>query len=343
MQRPIMLILAFASSLFITNANATNALNDTSKIKANQTRSISSLNKIAPNKPAVIKPTSSATSSVWIYELQSSIYQDIDNDGYYQNLALRLDLDTQQNQSHEVVATFYLQGSNGQIHHLFSSDFFTINSNSTQDSQQFEFQLLSDFTSDYYQIIIEIQDRDQQRLLHADNHDFSALQDIALEGQRFDQDNQLSIYSLRLELDQDADNDGYFEGFTLHLDADSHFQKQTVVADLIIEKQVVYTSRPFTLYGNSSSDQQHFDVLLANGFRPSHYDLSIEIRDASDGYQLHYLQASAWTSLGHVALESRDYIQQNNYLEIEVIQSAGALQWLLIGLLPLIWLKRKKS
>lgn len=338
-----MFILAFASMLITHYANANTTLNDAEKVKVNQTNNVPTISSAHSSKTNATKPANISTSQIWIYELQTTTYQDIDNDGYYQNLALELDLDTQTNQSRQVAATFYLQSSNGHLHHLFSSDFFTISGNSTQDNQYFEFQLLSDFSSDYYQIIIDIQDRNQQRLLYADNNDFSALQDIALESQRFDQDNQLSIYSLRLTLDHDADNDGYFEAFTLHLDADSRYKKQTVVADLIIDNQVVYTSRPFTLYGNSSSDQQHFDVILANGFRPSHYDLSIEIRDASYGYQLHYLQSSAWTSLGHIALESRDYIKQNNYLEIEVIQSAGSVFWLLGGLLPLIWLKRTKT
>ena len=333
MKQLLAIYLLIISPLLCANAYAEQSEQMTA-LKAIKTSQISA--EITPlsaeQQSQKIHTASKAQGDIWVYQLETELQQDHDQDGFYQNLTLKLDLDTRY-QDQQVAAMFYLTHPSGQISTLLQSNYFSLSGNLSDDSQIFEFQFLSPLESGYYQISFDVVDRQGHTLLHAANDQFSALQDLAFESRQFDQDASLSIYSIQLDLERDRDFDGYYETFTLRLDADSQYQSQRVIAELIIDNQVVYTSKPFTLYGHSSNDKQHFSVALKQGFYPAHYDVELLIRDASYGNQIHYLNASAWANLGHIALESDNYVTTHNDVYIEVEHSAGSLAWLIVILL----------
>ncbi|OUL56002.1 hypothetical protein B1199_20070 [Pseudoalteromonas ulvae] len=337
MKQLLSIYLLLISPLLCANAFAQQSAHSTA-IKTSQINAQHTVLS-AEQQTQKIHAANTAQSDVWVYQLGTELQQDHDQDGFYQNLTLRLDLDTRY-QNQQVAVVFYLTHPSGQMSTLLQSNYFSLSGNHSGDSQLFEFQFLSPLASGYYQISFDVLDQQGHTILQAANDQFSALQDLAFESQQYDQDASLSIYSIQLDLERDQDIDGYYETFTLHLDADSQYQSQRVIAELIIDNQLVYTSNPFTLYGHSSNDKQHFSVALKQGFYPAHYDVELLIRDASYGNQLHSLNASAWASLGHIALESQNYVNAHNDVYIEVEHSAGSLTWLLLLLLVGLGLKR---
>jgi len=286
------------------------------------------------------KPIMNHQNSVWFYDITSELYQDLDQDGYYQNLTLNFDLDTDY-ESLDVFVDIAFVNSFGVAELVYASDIFTLNGGSVQDNQQFDFQFFDLWSSDYYQIHITVKDAYSAEVyLSANHNDFYALEDLPLEGKIFDQYNELSIYSLAIQYHQDEDNDQYFESFTLAIDTDTTYGYQSLVADILIDGQLFYSSNAFTIYADSTEDKQYFDINLQSGFVSAYYDIEVILRDANYGHELHYLNSSTWANLGRVSLESHEYIQ-DDYVEVEVVHSSGSIAYILFALVGFVFYRRQ--
>ena len=76
---------------------------------------------------------------IWFYDVTSEAYQDLDQDGYFQNFTLNFDLDTDYSSLDVFVdIAFINQYGNSEL--VYTSDLFTLNGDSEHDNQQFDFQ-----------------------------------------------------------------------------------------------------------------------------------------------------------------------------------------------------------
>lgn len=276
--------------------------------------------------------------TIWFYDVTSEAYQDLDQDGYFQNLTLNFDLDTDYS-SLDVFVDIAFINQNGISELVYTSDLFTLNGDSDKDNQQFDFQFFDLWPTDYYQVYITVRDAYSSEVyLTANNTDFYALADLPLEGSVYDQDNELSIYSLAIQYHQDADNDQYYENFTLAIDADTTYGYQNVVADIVIDGQLFYSSNAFTIYADSTEDKQYFDINLQSGFVSSYYNIEVILRDADYGHELHYINSNSWANLSGLALESKEYVQEEY---VEVVHSSGSVAYILLTLVGFAFYRRK--
>jgi len=310
----------------------------TSSIKVQQ--SVKTVKKQSTVKSRVKSSVMNHQDPVWFFDVTSELYQDLDQDGYFQNLTLNFDLDTDYSSLDVFVdIAFINQYDIAEL--VYTSDLFTLNGDSEKDNQQFDFQFIDLWPTDYYQIHITVRDAYSSEVyLTANHNDFYGLEDLPLEGSVFDQDNELSIYSLGIQYHQDVDDDHYFESFTLAIDVDTNYGIQNLTADIMIDGQLFYTSNAFTIYADSTEDKQYFDINLQSGFVSSYYDIEVILRDASYGHELHYISSNSWTNLAALALESQEYIQEE-YVEVEVVHSSGSVAYMLLCLVGFAFYRRK--
>jgi len=335
----VTLIIAVLSCFTLSAQTLTKA---TSSIKVQQ--SVKTVKKQSEVKGTVKTSVKNSSMNhqdpVWFFDVTSELYQDLDQDGYFQNLTLNFDLDTDYTNLDVYVDISFIN-QHGISELVYTSDLFTLNSDSEKDNQQFDFQFFDLWPTDYYQIHITVRDAYSSEVyLIANHNDFYGLEDLPLEGSIFDQDNELSIYSLAIQYHQDADNDQYYENFTLAIDADTTYGYQNVVADILIDGQLFYTSNAFTIYADSTEDKQYFDINLQSGFVSSYYDIEVILRDANYGHELHYISSNSWANLADLALESQEYIQEE-YVEVEVVHSSGSVAYMLLCLVGFAFYRRK--
>lgn len=288
-------------------------------------------NLTTKNPSPVVKQRSNFHDSVWLYEISASLSQDLDQDSYYQNLLLTFDLDTDVSKK-EVFLRLTLTSQTGELYEVYTSNSFILYSDDVQDKQSIEIQFTENLPPNDYDLGIEIYDPYTQQLINKiQPWQDDQLDILSLESSNYDQDGEVRIYSVDLSLTHDRDRDGFYEGFEINFDADTTARQQRLIAEFYIDDYLVYTSSPFTIYSDSSADKQYFDIYLNNGFYPDLYNVDVVLLDADYGYQVHYLDYSAWVSLEDVALESSDYINEpNSHTSVEVTHHSGSLSWLIL-------------
>ena len=336
----IVTLLITALISFTTSAEILTKV--TPSIKVQQSvKAVKKLTSVKNTDKSIVKNSAmNHQDPIWFYDVTSEVYQDLDQDGYFQNLTLNFDLDTDYSNLDVFVDIAFIN-QYGDSELVYTSDLFTLNGDSEHDNQQFDFQFFDLWPTDYYQVYITVRDAYSSEVyLTVNNNDFYALEDLPLEGSVYDQDNEISIYSLGIQYHQDADDDNYYESFTLSVDADTSYGSKNLVADILIDGQLFYTSSPFTIFADSTEDKQYFDIKLQSGFVSNYYDLEVILRDASYGHELHYINSNSWANLANLALESYEYIQ-DDYVEVEVVHRSGSVAYILLGLVGIAFYRRK--
>jgi hypothetical protein len=112
----------------------------------------------------------------WIYDADVELFDDLDGDGYYRFLSLRIDADTVFNSSY-VYAAIYLSDDGETFEHFFSTDDFEINGATSDDEYFVETELVSGYPPGLYDVLIELYDAD----LGVYMDEFGPLQSSALE------------------------------------------------------------------------------------------------------------------------------------------------------------------
>lgn len=151
---------------------------------------------------------------------------------------------------------------------------------------------------------------------------------------------------------RDADRDGYFSGFSLTIDADTQYSHAEVYAAIDMQlpqgtRERLHTTGTFNLYGNSLTDEYRIDIELVQNYPIGHYDLFVNLVDAYDHSVLDTVDASEFSNLSGLPLESEDMDHQpqtshpvtpatttpNNNTNIRVTEYSGALNvWALLAL-----------
>ncbi len=281
------------------------------------------------------------TVGVWLHSLDVSYYQDLDNDGYFQNLRLDLDLDT--NAAHQdVFVEVWIAAYGAADELLYRTTEIGLYSDASSDAQRIDLQLIEPYDADYYQIELRVIDASTNAVIFTvDQYDSDKLQDAPLEGQRSDQDQNVSIYSANVDLRNDSNSNGFYHQLSVTFDADVTFGSAELIAEIYVDQQLIYTSHSFVVRGSLTSDKQYFDIEMVSGLASGYYDLDIHLIDAHDFARRHHISALDWVVFRDLPLES--FYWDNFYedeIEVHVEHSAGSVGWLLLGLFGLGIMRR---
>jgi len=293
----------------------------------------------APQNTNIQKQASHQIYDVWLASFNLNLYQDLDNDGYHQNLKLIFDLDSLYN-NHDVNVQLWLTGSDGQRQHIYTGQHFELNGDSTLDSQQIDIQFVDKLSSGYYQLeFIVIDQASALTIFTVDQFVDQQLQDLAIEGQHWDQQQKISIYSADIELSNDRNGNGYYQHIAVDIDIDTPDSAAQLVAQFYLNEQLLFTSSAFTITDMRVSDEQYFDIDIKQGLVRGIYDLDIHILDAVTLAHRHHIKALDWVVFQDLALESASNVNDGTIV-VDVDQSGGSLGAWCFGLFSL-WIGRK--
>ncbi|MFK7856929.1 MAG: choice-of-anchor H family protein [Granulosicoccus sp.] len=138
----------------------------------------------------------------------------------------------------------------------------------------------------------------------------TAIQDVsAHQIVWFDSDTWIS--DIGTLLFRDEDRDGYFSGFSLSIDVDTHFKQAEVYLSIGIQRAIgqperLHTTQSFNIYGHSLADEYRIDIDLLSNYPAGDYDLNIDLHDAFDHRILDSVSAADFSNLFRLPLESED-------------------------------------
>ena len=161
----------------------------------------------------------------------------------------------------------------------------------------------------------------------------------------------------------DEDRDGFFSGLGMSIDADTAFASNEVFATIDIASTNsalgnggftrLYTTLPFYIYRQNSSDEYRIDVDLLSNYSPDSYDLLVTLVDARSNRILDQVGAFEFRNLSAVPLESADFdgvfvpvvdrpqnFPQNDVVAVEYRGASGPLV-LAVLLLGVLWRIRR--
>lgn len=125
-----------------------------------------------------------------IYDAQSYLYDDFDEDGYYQTFGIVFDADVISNVINEradVYAEMYLSKNGGPWTHYYSTDIFTIMGESIDDEYEVVTTLYESYYSDNYDVLIDLYEVGYPGLVATFSSDDSdALYALPLESDEYD-------------------------------------------------------------------------------------------------------------------------------------------------------------
>ncbi len=307
------------------------------------------------NPPATTLNSAAATfttaalsaADISLYNAWLDFTRDDDGDGYYHQFNVNFDLDTRLSS-----ASVYVTGqlNNGASTPLFRTDPFTLRGATGSDSYQATVLLTDGYPSTQYALTLRVYDAQTNALLatYGPGYD-SDLAQLYLEdvNREAAYSNDLQLFQLDFTLSSDSDGDGYYTQADIRFDADAPGRIQSLYGKLyLIDRhgQWLYLkdTGSFTVSNYSHSDAIYTGFGLNSGFDPQRYRLGIELYDA---YTHNLLLTSTTPDSAPVRMESADY--DNGYYVEEYYgdddhHSGGSVQWLLLGGLALLVLRRTR-
>jgi hypothetical protein len=113
-----------------------------------------------------------------IFDAQTVISRDDDDDGYYHRLSVSFDPDVVSGRAW-VYAELYLSLEGGPWNHYYTTESFPIDGDNSDDDYEVDTRLLDGYPSGYYDVLIELYDADDDAFLVEygpyDDRDLSAL------------------------------------------------------------------------------------------------------------------------------------------------------------------------
>ncbi len=125
------------------------------------------------------------------------------------------------------------------------------------------------------------------------------------------------ITEIGTRLFRDDDNDGYFAGFSLNIDADTRYSFTEVHAVIDIqrpfgEREFLHRTSRFSLYGDSFADEYRVEIALARNFPAGEFNLFIDLVDSNSSRVLDRVSSSEFSNLYALPLESEDFDREPN-------------------------------
>lgn len=298
-------------------------------------KSSQSPQKMSVTQQAQVKPqrSSSHDADVWLHRLDLSLYQDLDQDGFNQNLRLNLDLDTSLAQR-DVQLQVWLKAPEGRTELVFESRAMLLIGDAYSDAQQIDIQFVDEYVEDYYSIeLVVIDPHSKQKIFYVNEYEDEQLRSLAIEGQSSDQSQTISVYSADIDLYNDDNQNGFYHQLSVEFDVDVPYGHAHLIAEFYLDGQLIHTSERFSIYGSATSDKQSFDIEVVAGLQPNYYDLDIHILDADERYQRHHIAAIDWVVFSHLPLESYywDHYSDDD-IEVHIDQHGGGIGFIVLML-----------
>ena len=251
-----------------------------------------------------------------------SLDSDFDGDGYYSEFSLSFDADTVYS-SADVYAEVYLSLEGGSWLHLYTSDDFSIYSNSETDSYSVSFGLNFDYPTGEYDVLVDLYEVGYSGVVATigpdDDGDLYALP-LEDEEHELDNDNTLISY-VASELFADLDHDGYYTQVTLEYDINTSDSGRTVYAEVDITDSITFQQRTVETQNFQLGNKTEFiDIDFASGYVPSYYDFEIRLIDLYTG-EIIANAAQDFSSLTQLPVESEEYDYSN--VDVDVHVSGG--------------------
>ncbi len=118
-----------------------------------------------------------------IFNVDVLLYGDPDANGYFSSFDLSFDMDVEYGFA-EVFAEIWIRPHGGYYEHLHTTEIFAIEGQNAIDEYLVSTDLISDYPSDYYDILIELYDIDHSTVKPvavANSHEHESLHDLPLE------------------------------------------------------------------------------------------------------------------------------------------------------------------
>lgn len=247
---------------------------------------------------------------VWFHNSSITLTHDEDNDGYYSRIKVKFDLDTNYSSIEVYAAMILIDNQNHETEYFVSKDFW-VYGKSAIDDYQIKSLLEENWPSENYRLRIEIYDAaDSSLLTSLDDIDDSNLDNLPLES--IDNDANYSshytFHEVSVNLIKDGDNDGYYQTFSLNIDADNTSSSRQIHAKILIKNassswRNLYTSPTFTLAGTTSQDLQKWDFDMLSGYRADSYQLKVELYETHSDKLLLATNTSDFPQLSKLKFE----------------------------------------
>lgn len=117
-------------------------------------------------RPAAQRLLAHPTGRIFaVYDAQTLLTRDYDDDGFYHRLRVSFDPDVTSGGSAWVYARLYLSLEGGPWNHYFTTDVFPIDGVNTGDAYEVVTNLLDGYPTGYYDVLIELYDADYDLLV----------------------------------------------------------------------------------------------------------------------------------------------------------------------------------
>lgn len=139
---------------------------------------------------------------------------------------------------------------------------------------------------------------------------------------------EIWIADVGMSLFGDRDQDGYFSGFAVSIDADIDYGQAEVYASLYLARddealRPFHTTAVFSLYDRSATDRYRIEAQLIDAFAPGHYDLLIDLHDAHTGHIVDTVSAVTFRNLENLPLESDDHAPPTTAASLTITEYGG--------------------
>ena len=144
----------------ILSVNALQSINQTEQLKVNsQTVTEKSKNAIQFQQVQIQQQSIAGYRDFEIYQAYSRLFDDFDEDGFYQTFSVTFDADVYgftQGEPANVYAELYLSRNGGPWEHYYSTEVFTIYGDATDDDYEVLTTLAQGYKTDYYDVLIDL-------------------------------------------------------------------------------------------------------------------------------------------------------------------------------------------
>jgi hypothetical protein len=251
---------------------------------------------------------------VWFDTIDINLYEDANHNGYYNRIVVDFDADTQWEHI-DVYAVMSLTDQNGITSDYYTTDDFALYTDSYNDRHQVDTVLTANWITGSYDLSIHLYDAYNGELVaHVDKYDAPQLSFLTLESIDYELTHEqfLSVYSKKLWLNHDNDDDGFYSSFKIDLDLDVNWGSKNVYAELYISTdqfnwQPLYTSEPFNIIEDDTQDTRHWNFDLNSGYAPGYYYIKILVIDTNNHSTLLQLSSQDYDALYAIPLEDSSF------------------------------------
>jgi len=182
--------ILLGASMIFTNAHADTtkqALSTSNAVAVSEGYTLSSEGANAQGRSANTNKLGSfhhqtqGRPQVWISDIGTLLFDDLDGDGFHSGFSITIDVDSEFGDT-EVYAKIYLESSDSPAQLLHTTERFTVYGTTSGDEYRVDTELRNNYAADHYSVSIDIHDAWSDELLAtANERGFNNLKQLPLE------------------------------------------------------------------------------------------------------------------------------------------------------------------